>query len=512
MPLHPRSRVPALAGSLVSLAVGSLIAQPASASAGAAACEALAAPGVFEKTSVTASKWMPADTAKNLPELCEVTGTAKPVAGSNITVVYRLPTNWNGKLLGLGGGGWAGNIRMETAAQGLQKGYATAQTNGGHDVSNVWETAWAANPEAATDFSYRAILVMTDLGKQVVAKYYGQAHKRAYFQGCSTGGRQGLMEVQRYPKDYDGVIAGAPVYTLTTQTTSVVRNQVLSVPGASLTDAQLKRVNEAALAACDEKDGLVDGVVTDPRACSFDPASLQCGSGPDANCLSAVQVKTIQALYSGRKNASGEVVAYGLTRGSEAAWPVYISTRAPADSTAWLNGGAGQGLGGLRAQLFGNPDFDLKAFDPERDYRTLRASRFAAEYEAKDPDISPFINSGGKLLMWHGMDDPGPSALQTIDYYGRMRAATAPKVKSLDASAQLFLLPGVYHCRGGPGADDVDFVEALDQWVEHGRAPTAMKATRSSDKAISRPVCAFPMFPRYRGKGDPAVAESFHCR
>src|SRR5690606_7885746 len=132
-----------------------------------------------------------------------------------------------------------------------------------------WDTAWAANPEAATDFSYRAIHVMTELGKQVVARYYGEPHKRAYFQRCSTGGRQGLMEVQRFPKDYDGVIAGAPVYTLTTQTTSVVRNQVLSAPGASLTDAQLKRVNEAALAACDGKDGLVDGVVTDPRACSF---------------------------------------------------------------------------------------------------------------------------------------------------------------------------------------------------------------------------------------------------
>lgn len=499
---------------LLSLAISALVAQAAHASSGSAAqCEALGAANAFQNTTVSSARFIPADAAKNLPAFCEITGSVKPVEGSAITVVYRLPDNWNGKLLGLGGGGWAGNIVLPTAAPGLAKGYATAQTNGGHDVANVWETAWAASPEASKDFSYRAIHVMTDLGKQVVAKYYGQPQKRAYFQGCSTGGRQALMEVQRYPKDYDGVIAGAPVYTLATQTSAVWRNTVFLREGASLTAAQIKHLNETALAECDGRDGLVDGIVTDPLACKFDPAQLQCPAGSkNETCLSPVQVKAVRDLYNGHKTPDGQTSAYGLSRGGEAAWPVFISATKQPDEQSFLAGPSGQGLGGLRAQLFGNPEFDLRQFNFDKDYVTLKKSAFAAEYEAKDPDISPFINNGGKLLMWHGLDDPGPSALATIEYYEQMKAVTAPKVKALDASARFFALPGVYHCRGGPGADDFDSVDAIDKWVEQNQAPNAMKATRSSQPQISRPVCQYPTMPRYSGKGDPALAESFHCK
>jgi feruloyl esterase len=499
---------------LVCFVVSALIAQAAAhASGGPAACEALGAPSTFDKTTVSSAKIVAADQAKSLPAFCEVTASVKPVEGSSITVVYRLPENWNGKMLGLGGGGWAGNITLTTATPGLTKGYATAQTNGGHDVTNLWDTLWAANPEASIDFSHRAIHVMTNVGKQVIAKYYGERQKRAYFQGCSTGGRQALMEVQRYPKDYDGVIAGAPVYTLATQTSAVVRNQIFSRPGSNLTHAQLKRLNEAALAACDSKDGLVDGVITDPRTCVFDPGPLQCAQGhEDATCLTAVQVKAVRDLYAGRKASTGETVAYGLTRGSEAAWSLYVSATKRPDDASFLAGPSGQGLGGLRPQLFGDPNFDLRAFNPDKDFRTLRASAFAAEYEAKNPDISPFVNAGGKLLMWHGMDDPGPNVVATLEYYVQMKATTRAKVKALDSSARFFVLPGVYHCRGGPGADDFDSIAALDSWVEQGVAPNAMKATRSSAPVSSRPVCQYPTLPRYNGKGDPNAAESFHCK
>jgi len=499
---------------LFCLAVSAVIAQTAHASSvSPAQCEALGAANAFANTTVSSGKVIAADAAKQLPAFCEVTASVKPVDGSNITVVYRLPENWNGKMLGLGGGGWAGNIVLPTAAPGLAKGYATAQTNGGHDVSNVWDTSWAANPEASKDFSYRAIHVMTDLGKQVVAKYYGEPQKRAYFQGCSTGGRQALMEVQRYPKDYDGVIAGAPVYTLATQTSAVFRNQIFLRDGTTLTAAQIKHINEAALAECDGRDGLVDGIVTDPRSCKFDPSQVQCpAGGKDDVCLSPAQVKAARDLYTGHKAPDGKTSAYGLSRGGEGAWVTYISALKKPDDASFLAGSSGQGLGGLRAQLFGNPDFDLKTFNFDKDYATLEGSAFAAEYEAKDPDISPFINNGGKLLMWHGMDDPGPSAIATIEYYEQMKATTAAKVKALDSSARFFVLPGVYHCRGGPGADDFDSIEAMDRWVERGQAPDAMKATRSTQPAISRPVCQYPTMPRYNGKGDPGVAESFHCK
>jgi len=196
----------------------------------------------------------------------------------------------------------------------------------------------------------------------------------------------------------------------------------------------------------------------------------------------------------------------------QAGWAQYISATKLPDTASFLTGGSGQGLGGLRSQLFGNASFDLQKFNADRDYPKLRASAFAAEYEAKDPDISPFVNAGGKLLMWHGMDDAGPNVVATVEYYEQMKATTAPKVKALDSSARFFVLPGVYHCRGGPGADDFDSVAALDGWVEHNIAPNAMTATRSSDKAISRPVCQYPTLPHYNSKGDPNAAESFHCK
>ncbi|MEP7247644.1 MAG: tannase/feruloyl esterase family alpha/beta hydrolase [Gammaproteobacteria bacterium] len=477
-----------------------------------AACESLTTAGLFSHTSITSARSIPADLSKSLPAYCEVTGSVTPVPGSKIGVVYRLPDSWNGKMLGLGGGGWAGNTTLAVATPGLVSGYATAQTNGGHDVDNVWDTSWASSPDAVTDFSYRAVHVMTDVGKAVVAKYYGRPQSRAYFQGCSTGGRQGLMEVQRFPNDYNGVVSGAPVYSLTTQTMSLVRNKTFAHADANLTEANLKYLNDAALAACDAADGLKDGIVTDPRQCKFDPALAQCKDGAaGTDCLSRSQVAAVRSLYTGVRTSQGVPVSYALTRGSEVGWSRFISTGAPPSSASYANGTAGAGLGGLRALIFKDPDFDLAAFNPDRDYWTIRSSAFAKEYEAANPDISAFVNAGGKLLLWHGFDDPGPSPLATLDYFHDVQKTTGPKVKSLDSSARLFLAPGVYHCRGGPGADQFDTVAALDQWVEKGEAPKQLLATRA-DGAFSRPLCLYPALPRYDGKGDPKLAESFVCK
>jgi feruloyl esterase len=217
-----------------------------------------------------------------LPAFCEVSGVITPVAGSRIGVVYRLPANWNGKLLGLGGGGNAGSVTLHEAfgstidaAEGLGSGYATAQTDAGHASPAVWDSSWAANPEAIVDFAYRAVHLMTGVGKAVTAKYYGRAHKRAYFAGCSTGGRQALMEAQRFPEDYDGVISAAPVYNLMTQSNLLVRWQVLT--RQKLTRAQITQLNQAVIERCDAIDGLRDGILNDPAACQYDPTELQCG-------------------------------------------------------------------------------------------------------------------------------------------------------------------------------------------------------------------------------------------
>jgi feruloyl esterase len=475
-------------------------------------CSSLTTVTLSQNMTITTARMIGADASAKTPAYCEVTGIIAPVSRSRITVVYRLPTPWNGKLAGLGGGGWAGNITLDrppgrnfTAAAALAKNYATAQTDGGHAAFEVWDTGWAANPESVIDFSYRAIHLMTVAGKAVVARYYGHPQKHAYFQGCSTGGRQGLMEVQRFPNDYDGVVSGAPVYDLLTQTSALVRTQAFNKPGAALSASQLKRLHEAALAACDTQDGVMDGIVGDPRSCNFDPAILECKEGASTpDCLSAAQVAAVREMYAGVKTVDGRIAAYPLSRGGERSWSRFSA--APSSSA----GGASAGLGGLREALFGDPDYDVKTFAADRDLSKVRGSEFAANYEAKNPDITPFIVHGGKLLLWHGFDDPGPSPLGTIAYYEAIQRTTGVKTE-LNASTRLYLLPGVYHCGGGPGADEFDSLTALDQWVESGKPPESLIATRNDGK-LSRPLCAYPTLPRYKGSGDPANAGSFECR
>jgi feruloyl esterase len=503
---------------LTLLALTPALASAATAGGDASACTALPTVRTFKDTTITAARMIGADPNSKTPAYCEVTGVITPVPGSHITAVYRLPESWNGKLVGLGGGGWAGNLtldrsgaRMYTAATNLAQGYATAQTDGGHPSTEVWDTSWSTNVESFKDFSYRAVHLMTTVGKAVVTRYYGKPQKRAYFQGCSTGGRQGLMEVQRFPDDYDGVISGAPVYNFLTQTSALARNEAFAKPGAALTAGQVARLHDAVLVACDAQDGLKDGIVTDPRACSFDPATLQCQAGtPTPDCLTAPEVDAVRLVYAGLKTGDGRTASYPLSRGSEGGWARFVVLTPVTGPSAGI-GDIGNGLGGLRKALFGNPDFDLRAFDAERDLRKLRDSEFAGLYEAKDPNIAPFVAHGGKLLLWHGFDDPGPSALGTIEYYEAVRQTTGPKAPTLDASLRLFLLSGVYHCRGGPGADGFDSLAALDRWVDSGQAPDDVIATREDGK-LSRPLCRYPTLPHYKGSGDPAAASSFECR
>jgi feruloyl esterase len=512
----PASRLTAIM--LILLALTPALASAATTGGGASACTALTSARTFKDTTITAARMIGADSNSKTPAYCEVTGVITPVPGSHITVVYRLPESWNGKLVGLGGGGWAGNLTLDrsgartyAAATNLAQGYATAQTDGGHPSTEIWDTSWSANVESFKDFSYRAVHLMTTVGKSVVTRYYGKPQKRAYFQGCSTGGRQGLMEVQRFPDDYDGVISGAPVYNFLTQTSALVRNEALARPGAALTAGQVTRLHDAVLAACDAQDGLKDGIVTDPRACSFDPATLQCQAGaPTPDCLTAPEVAAIRSVYAGLKTSDGRTASYPLSRGGEAGWARFVVLTPVTGPDAGI-GDIGNGLGGLRQALFGNPDYDLRAFDAERDLQKLRGSEFAGLYEAKDPNIAPFVAHGGKLLLWHGFDDPGPSALGTVEYYEAVRQTTGPKARTLDASLRLFLLSGVYHCRGGPGADGFDSLAALDRWVDSGQAPDDVIATREDGK-LSRPLCRYPTLPHYKGDGDPAVASSFECR
>lgn len=473
------------------------------ATAGQTACERLKSVGI-EQTTITATQWVGA--ANGLPAYCEITATVAPVAQSRIGMVYRLPEGWNGKVLGLGGGAWAGNIALPTATPGLKAGYATLQTDTGHPIptepADFWRPDKWGTPEALTDFQHRAIHTMTRVGKRVVAEYYGRAHSRAYFHGCSTGGRQGLMEVQRYPDDYDGVVSMAPVYNLTVQTSAVVRNNVLGASGTALQPQQLERLSAAVLQACDAKDGLADGVIADPRQCAWDPAELQCQPGQSGECLTSTQVGAVRAMYDGVRTRDGRYVAWPLARGGEAGWRGFVGLSGQASDRT--NGG---GLAALGAQVFGDASFDVREFDPDRHFDVARNSAFAQAYEANDPDISAFVNRGGKLLLWHGWNDGGPSPWLTIDYFEQVRKA----LPQADRSVRLFMAPGVEHCSGGPGADQFDALTALDRWVEQGVAPDVIIASNAK-AAFTRPLCAYPKVPHYKGTGDTRRAESFECR
>lgn len=461
------------------------------ASSDTAACTALAGSKAFAKTDVQSAVSVPA--ASNLPAYCEVKGVIRPVKGSEIGVVYRLPDKWNSKVLALGGGGWLGNVTLTAATEGLGRGYATLQTDGGHANGTIFDaTAWAvdaegrANKVRLTDFSHRAIHEMTRLGKEVVKRYYGAAPARSYYQGCSTGGRMGLMEVQRYPQDFDGVIAGAPVYTFQTQTSAQLRTLAFSAPDARLsTTTQLTLVNKAVLAACDARDGAADGVLRDPRNCDFNPAVLACKAGQSPpDCLTAAQITAMQKVYAGEKMKNGSVAAYPLDMGGETGWARFIPVASAGDPGT--NSG---GMHSLRGPLLRNPEYRLEEFTAES-VGMVRNSWLAKTYEAKDTDISKFVRKGGKLILWHGSNDPGPSPRGTVEYY----EAALKETRNAGSAMRLFLAPGVLHCRDGAGPDQINWLQALEDWVEKGQAPEQLPATKAGSR-LAWNVCAYPKLP-----------------
>ena len=431
---------------------------------------------------------------------CEVKATLSPVAGSRIGVVYRLPAGWNGKILGLGGGGWAGNVRVEAAQPGLARGYAVAQTDGGHSGTDVWDNDWVANPEAAKDFSYRAIHEMTVAAKQMVQLYYGKPQQRTYYQGCSTGGRMGLMEAQRFPADYDGIIAGAPVYTLQVQTSALLRNQTFNAPGAGFSPADLALVNAAVLKACGNGK---DAYLADARACRWDPATIACKPGQAAGqCLRPQQAEALRVAYAGIRAPDGSWASLPLEKGGENGWSRFIATASGGVDTT-----RGGGMLGLKPLLFGDTPVDLTKLRADRDVATARASAFAKMYEASDPDLTAFVSRGGRLILWHGMSDPGPSPEGTIDYYD----AVVRQHPQAASGVRLFLAPGVEHCGGGPGPDRPDTLAALEQWIEQGRAPATVIASNAAG-TTNRPLCPFPAQPRYAGTGDVNDPKSYRCQ
>jgi feruloyl esterase len=465
----------------------------------------------------------------DMPAYCEVSAILAPAAGSRIRVIYRLPEHWNGRFLGLGGGGQAGNVTIEIAAAPIRMGFATAQTDAGHPSSSPWDTDWAVladgepNWPSLEDFAYRAIHLMTITGRGVVERYYKQRASYSYFQGCSTGGRQGLMEAQRFPDDYDGIISGAPVYDQRVANSLANSGRAFGDQSSKLDAATIALINAAVLRACDRLDGLADGIVTDPGRCRWDPAELACRSSIH-NCLTNQQVIAVRRAYDLVRSPDGVIAAFGLPRGAElTAFPFF---------TKWGDNVPDHvGQSQLRGAVFENPQFNFNNWDIGRDFIQVRTTPFAFMYNAVSPDLSAFVKHGGRLIVWHGLYDQLPRAPSTIEYVEKAGAVTdalltLQGVRSrASASMRLFLLPGVSHCTGGPGADSFDGLDAIVAWEEKGLVPDHLTAVRQEKEMpipqatydrrlpilMSRPMCAYPTLPYYRGRGDAMKAESFVC-
>lgn len=445
---------------------------------------------------------MPEPDYSELPEFCRVVGTIEPAPQSEIGFEVWLPAqNWNGKLLGVGNGGAAGAIFHFAMVEPLQRGYAVGNTDTGHRGAGGDMNFASGEPEKLADFNYRAVHEMTIAAKALVLAHYGNAAERSYWNGCSTGGRQGLMEAQRYPEDYDGIIAGAPANDITGLTAfSIHVQRELTDPNNPLPAAKLPMIKEAALAMCDALDGVTDRVISDPAACEFDPASLQCSSsaGDTAMCLTPAEVDAARSIYQGVVHArTGEQVFPGVEPGSEPGWAPF--------GTPEFSIGTSQ----FRHTVVNDPNWDPFTFDYAADIDRIAESA-ANEGSAMDPNIEPFVARGGKLLLYHGWSDGLISPGNTINYYESV-------VETIGADAaengvRLFMLPGVDHCSGGEGAFLVDWIGALEDWVENGVAPERLPASRPpGENTFTRRVCAYPTEPQWSQTGDPMDGANWWC-
>lgn len=464
--------------------------------------------------------------ASPMPEYCRVIGTIE----QTITFEVGLPatTVWNGKFLFAGGGGFNGTI--PSLMDGLVRGYAAAGSDTGHvglytetTKSRSHDGTWALNdPQAQINYAHRATHLVTVAAKAIVRAYYGREERRSYWLGCSNGGKMGLMEIQRYPEDFDGAIIGCFVIDRTRLMTSYTWN-MQALAAAPIPPNKIPIIARATLAACDARDGLADGVIDSPDRCTFDPKTLMCKATDGPDCLTSGQVQALEKIYAGPRNSAGRLFP-GMVPGHEEDYPSFITgsgTRNGHQSSTWEFQ-----ENFMRYFAFG-PDFDtITQFDFDRSVAALEP--LAKVQDAASPDLSAFEARGGKLIMYHGWADHSITALRTVEYYNSVQETHGAGTNDF---VRLFLVPGLHHCTGGPGPwsfggrgqerlkDDADhdIVAALDRWVEGGPAPeTLIGAKFVNDDlrqgiAFTRPLCAYPKVARYTGSGDTNVAASFVC-
>jgi feruloyl esterase len=455
--------------------------------------------GAFAPPNVTNAT--ATDAFKTLPAFCRVSLKLTPSVDSDIRVEVWLPqSGWNRKLQASGNGGLGGAIPYPAMAASVKAGYAAAGTDTGHVGGNA--DFVAGHHEKLVDFAYRAIHEMTVTAKAVVRAHYDAPPARSYFNSCSTGGRQALIEAQRYPDDFDGIVAGDPSWDQMRLYAARVwlNTYVNRTPPAVIPASKYPMMHKAVLDRCDDLDGVKDGVIEDPTKCSFEFATLTCGGADGADCLTKDQVETANAMTRPiRDPKSGAVLHPGrYYPGSELGWGAVAG---PSPS--------GESHEGMRKIVF-TPDWDYHAIKvPDDVERAVKADK--GLLYGGDPDLSRFVKRGGKLLMYHGWADPLVSPDTSLIMYKRISDAVGSSGSNAIA---LFMVPGMGHCQGGPGTDVFDKVGALDRWVETGKKPQSIEAAHMTAGVVdrTRPLCAYPATAHYSGSGSTDDAKNFRCQ
>ena len=442
-----------------------------------------------------------APAAPILPAFCRVALTLTPSSDSHIEMELWLPAeNWNNKFEAVGNGGWAGSIQGFAQMQiALREGYATSGNDTGHKGADPAFSL--GHTEKLVDFAYRANHEMVLKSKALITAFYGKAPKLSYWNGCSTGGRQGLMEAYKYPDDFDGIIAGAPAnyQTHLHAWDMMVATTIRKDDQHFVSAAKLNALNKAVLAACDAMDGVKDGLLNDPRKCHFDPATLACKAGHTDDCLTPTEIEAVKLVYSSAKKKNGELIFPGKEPGSEYQWAQILNTANP---PAMLSQGS------FQYATYQDANWDWRKFDLDRD---TAAADEKFGYVNAPPDLAAFKNHGGKLLLYHGWNDTAISPENTVNYYEAVLKKMGGKQ---DNWVRLFMEPGMQHCQGGPGPDQFNKMAILERWKETNIAPDMILASHVTGNGIdmTRPLCPYPQVAVYKGTGSTNDAANFSCK
>jgi feruloyl esterase len=436
----------------------------------------------------------------DLPRFCRVSFRLSPSADSDIGAEIWLPASaWNGKFLAVGSGGWGGSIAYDDMADSLRRGYATSATDDGHTGRGA--SFIAGHPEKFVDFAYRAEHEMTLEAKRLIKAFYGREARHSYWNGCSGGGREGLLQAYRYPGEFNGIIAGDPADMRRNAWALWLAVQTFKDPAAVIPPKKYPMIHRAVLDVCDANDGLRDGLIDDPASCHVDFKILECAGADGPDCLTPRQVQTAQTITSPATTTAGQVVFPRLEPGTELRWDRLAGGPRPADIF----------VDQFRYVVYQDPDWDWRSFELERD--SARANAVDKDIDELDPHLAAFAKHGGKLLIYHGWADQQVAPGSSVEFYNSVLKLSANSAQSPNW-IRLFMVPGMGHCIGGEGPDTFDKISLIERWVEQGEAPARVIAAHSTAGKVdrTRPLCPYPQVARYNGAGSINEASNFTCR